>query len=81
MIVDLLWVIFLVSFGACFGWTWRDYIAEKQAKAHHKAHMGLYSTPELAHWFRLRGNEIDPYWARMPLREYAKRKQEQLDNR
>ena len=30
---ELLWVIFLVGFGACFGYALRDHIANKEAQA------------------------------------------------
>ena len=30
---ELTWVIFLVGFGACFGYALRDHIANKEAKA------------------------------------------------
>ena len=30
---ELLWVIFLVGFGACFGYALRDHIANKEALA------------------------------------------------
>jgi len=34
----------------------------------------MHGDPRLSYWFRLRSLETDPYWHRMTLREYARRK-------
>lgn len=72
---ELFWVMFLVFFGACFGWSLRDWYWTRLSEREHQEHMGLYGDPNLAYWFRLRASETDPYWQRMPLREYASKKQ------
>ena len=77
IIGELLWTLFLIGFGVCLGWSIREWQAEKASRMAHEHHMGLYTDPHLSHWFRLRAMETDPFWASMPLREYARRKKAQ----
>jgi hypothetical protein len=71
---EFIWAILLIVLGAIVGWLFRDYRAVKDQEDLHADHMGMYSDPELVHWFRMRSEEPELYWRTMPLRQYRREK-------